>query len=191
MLLWGFEPLGSELLGSKIQPTTYKQNVNVCEGVQGMILFILCWLCEQKCSHFFLFHLCPLSPSQALQFHCAVEYLCIFCFFFFFLIGRNSPFSILSVLFLPAYHSTLDLSALYSRSSRTPSLLPAACISMSSASVLIPTVLIIIVSQHSHTLFPCAFTPLHGPLYSHLVHPKYLTYSVSFSCPFKAPCIVP
>lgn len=83
LLLLGFEPLGSELLGSKIQPTTYEQNVNVCEGVQGMILFIHCWLCEQKCSHFFLFHLCPLSPSQALQFHCAVEYLCIFCFFFF------------------------------------------------------------------------------------------------------------
>lgn len=131
----------------------------------------------------------PYHPVRLFSFTVLLNISVFSAFFFFFLIGRNSPFSILSVLFLPAYHSTLDLSALYSRSSRTPSLLPAACISMSSASVLIPTVLIIIVSQHSHTLFPCAFTPLHGPLYSHLVHPKYLTYSVSFSCPFKAPCI--
>lgn len=172
MLLLGFEPLGSELLGSKIQPTT-----------AGFV---------NKSAPTFSSSICvPYHPVRLFSFTVLLNISVFSAFFFFFLIGRNSPFSILSVLFLPAYHSTLDLSALYSRSSRTPSLLPVACISMSSASVLIPTVLIIIVSQHSHTLFPCAFTLLHGPLYSHLVHPKYLTYPVSFSCPFKAPCIVP
>lgn len=103
LLLWGFEPVGSELLDFKVQPTTYKQNMNVFEGVQGMILFIHCWLCEWKCSHFALIHLCPLSPSQAPQLHIAVSYHYIFCPLF--LIGTclcNITFPVPFNLFLPS-----------------------------------------------------------------------------------------
>lgn len=44
LLLQSLEPVGSELLDFKIQPTTNKQNMNVFEGAQGIILFIRCWL---------------------------------------------------------------------------------------------------------------------------------------------------
>lgn len=56
--------------------------MNVLEGVQGMSLFIHCWLRQWKCCHFALIHLCPLPPSQAPQLQVAVRYQYIFCLFF-------------------------------------------------------------------------------------------------------------
>lgn len=48
LLLWGFEPAESGLLEFEIQLTTYRQNVNVFEDVQGMILLICCWFVNES-----------------------------------------------------------------------------------------------------------------------------------------------
>lgn len=41
MLLWGFEPVGSELFDFTIQRTTFEQNMNVFEGARDDSVHLL------------------------------------------------------------------------------------------------------------------------------------------------------